>query len=209
MAEGSVNVTVDASPARRMSKSQRRHQILDVAAERLVDHGIAAMSMERIAEWAGVSKALPYAHFDNVEALLVALYQREVVAIGREIVDALDHADPADDIAVVRVRAYFDATARRAEVIRALTAPGSTVPLVADPDGEGSRYSARLLYRYHGLDKQRALAVSGILQGALIGATTTWLHGLAERDVLEEALVAVVRAMTSPPSLSTSGESRE
>jgi AcrR family transcriptional regulator len=186
-----------AAPVRRMSRSARRHQLLDVAATRVVEHGLAAMSMERIAEWAGVSKALPYAHFDNVEHLLVGLYQREAVAIGREIVDALEQADPAEDLIVVRVRAWFDATARRAEVIRALTAPGSTVPAAADPDGEGARYSARLLYRYHGLDKQRALAVSGILQGALIGATTTWLHGLADRDTIERSLVAVVRALTA------------
>jgi AcrR family transcriptional regulator len=181
-----------------MTKSQRRHQLLDVTAGKLVEHGLAAMSMERIAEWAGVSKALPYAHFDNVEALLVALYQREWVAIGREIVDALDHAHPAEDLARVRVRAYLDAVARRAEVIEALTSPGSTIPRQADPDGEGSRYSARLLYRYHGVDKQRALAVSGMLQGALFGATTTWLHGLAEREVIEESLAAVIRAVAHP-----------
>jgi AcrR family transcriptional regulator len=184
--------------SRRLSKSARRHQLLDVAAERIVEHGLAAMSMERIAEWAGVSKALPYAHFDNVEGLLAALYAREWVAIGREIVDALDAADPEDDLATVRVRAYFDAIARRAPVIQALTAPGSTIPRHADPDGEGSRYSARLLYRYHGVDKQRALAVSGIVQGALFGATTSWLHGLAERDVVEEALAAVIRAVAHP-----------
>jgi len=190
---------VRAASARRLSRSERRHQLLDVAAEKVVEHGVSAMSMERVAEWAGVSKALPYSHFDNIEDLLVALYQREAVSIGREIVDALDGADRDDDVARVRVRAYFDATARRAEVIRALTAPGSTVPSSADPDGEGSRYSARLLYRYHGVPKKRAMAVSGILQGALIGATTTWLHGLAERDELERSLVAVVHALTEAP----------
>lgn len=187
-----------ASPSRRMSKSARRHQLLDVAAAKVMEHGLAAMSMERVAEWAGVSKALPYAHFDNVEHLLVALYQREAIAIGREITDALEHAAPDDDPAVVRVRAYFAATSKRAEIIRALTAPGSTVPSAADPDGEGARYSAGLLYRYHGVEKHRALAVSGILQGALIGASTTWLHGLARREMLEESLIAVVHALTAP-----------
>jgi AcrR family transcriptional regulator len=181
-----------------MRKSQRRHQLLDVAAERLVEHGLSAMSMERLATWAGVSKALPYAHFDNVESLLVALYQREWVAIGREIVDALDHAEESDDLASVRARAYLDAVARRAAVIEALTAPGSTIPRQADPDGEGSRYSAGLLYRYHGVEKKRALAISGMLQGALFGGTTTWLHGLAERDVIEESLAAIIRAVTRP-----------
>lgn len=189
---------VDARPARRMTRSQRRHQLLDVAAERLVEHGLAAMSMERIAEWAGVSKALPYAHFDNVEALLVALYQREWVAIGREIVAALERADDGDDLAAVRAKAYFDAVATRADVIEALTSPGSTIPRHADPDGEGPRYSAGLLYRYHGVEKKRALAVAGILQGAMIGATTSWLHGLASRRVAEDALADIIRALAAP-----------
>ena len=181
-----------------MTRSQRRHQLLDVAAERLVEHGLAAMSMERIAEWAGVSKALPYAHFDNIEALLVALYQREAVAIGREIVGALEAAGPEDDLARVRVRAWFDAVERRSKVLRALTAPGSTVPGASDPDGEGSRYSAGLLYRYHGVEKRRALALAGILQGALFGASASWVSGLATREELEDALVAIMRTFTEP-----------
>lgn len=186
----------DARRTRRMTKSQRRHQLLDAAAAAIVEHGLAAMSMERIAECAGVSKALPYAHFDNAEALLVALYQREWVAIGREIVRALDGAGPDDDIARVRVRAWFDAMEQRNEVLRALSAPGSSVPAAADPDGEGSRYSAGLLYRYHGVEKKRALALSGILQGALFGASTSWVNGLADREVLEDALVAIIRTLT-------------
>jgi len=192
-------VGASAAPVRpRLSKSARRHQLLDVVAEQIVVHGVAAISMERVAEWAGVSKGLPYAHFDNVEGLLVALYQREWVAIGREIVAALDEAGPDEDLAAVRVHTYFEAVARRAEVIRALTAPGSTVPRQADPDGEGQRYTAGLLYRYHGVPKAKALAISGILQGALWGAVTTWLHGLAERDVLEDALVSMLNAVARP-----------
>ena len=184
-----------------MAKSQRRQQLLDVAAAKVVEHGLAAMSMERVAEWAGVSKALPYAHFDNVESLLVALYQREWVAIGHEIVSALDAAGPDEDLAKVRVTAYFDAVAERTPVITALTAPGSTVPRDADPDGEGGRFSARLLHRYHQVDKARARAVSGMLQGAFFGATTTWLHGLAEREVLEEHLASIIRALAEPEAV--------
>ena len=192
-----MTATETGHPARRrLTKSERRHQLLDAAAQAIVEHGLAAMSMERVAESAGVSKALPYAHFDNAEALLVALYQREWVTIGREIVRALDAAGPDDDIARVRVRAWFDAMEPRNEVLRALSAPGSSVPAAADPDGEGSRYSAGLLYRYHGVEKTRALALSGILQGALFGASTSWVNGLADRQVLEDALVAIIHTLT-------------
>jgi len=97
---GSVPVS-----SHRVDRSERRHQLLDVAAEKVVEHGVSAMSMERVAEWAGVSKALPYSHFDNIEDLLVALYQREAVSIGRaeaqRFIDDYFAAHP-------RVRAYID-----------------------------------------------------------------------------------------------------
>lgn len=190
--------STDVRRPARMTKRDRRHQLLDVAAEKLVEHGLAAMSMERIAEWAGVSKALPYAHFDNVEALLVALYQREMVRLGREIVAALDAAGPDEDLVEVRVRAWMRATEQRAPILNELTVPGSTVPVAADPTGEGLRYSAGLLYRYHGVDKRQALAVSGILQGALIGASTTRANRLASRKEIERALVRVIHALIDP-----------
>lgn len=183
-------------PRRRLSKAARRHQILDVAAEKVVELGLSAMSMERIAEWAGVSKALPYAHFDNVEALLVALYQREMVAVGREIITALDTAGPDDDLVTVRVRANFDAMEVRGPVIRALTSPGSTIPATSDPEGEGKRYTAGLLYRYHRVPKRRALAIGPVVQATLAGATVAWLHGGAARSEVEPTVVAMIRVAT-------------
>ena len=56
-----------------MRAEDRRDHLLDEAAAILVAHGAAVLTMERLAESAGVSKALPYKHFDNVQHVLVAL----------------------------------------------------------------------------------------------------------------------------------------
>jgi AcrR family transcriptional regulator len=112
--------------------------------------------MERLAESAGVSKALPYKHFDNVQHVLVALYRRETSALGRAIWRALSAAGPEDDLVRISVRTYFDELAARGPVLTALSPPGAAVPASADPGGAGVRFSVEVLQRFHGLDRSRA-----------------------------------------------------
>ncbi len=67
-------------PARRRDTSQKRHQIMDAAAEVFVDGGYENASMDRIAEVAGASKRTVYNHFGSKEDLfraVVARFQRE------------------------------------------------------------------------------------------------------------------------------------
>src|SRR5438445_42980 len=68
----------DAAPAERLSKEARRTQLLDSAAELITQRGIDGMTMEGVAALAGVSKALPYLHFENAEVLIMALREREM-----------------------------------------------------------------------------------------------------------------------------------
>ena len=75
-----------------MRGDDRRRQLLDAAARIIVEHGSAAMSMERLGAEAGVSKALPYKHFANSDAVLVELYRRETRALGRAVWRALGDA---------------------------------------------------------------------------------------------------------------------
>ena len=60
----------------RLSPEVRRDQLLDAAAAVIAGEGTQAMTMERIAEGAGVSKALVYRYFANRSALLLELYER-------------------------------------------------------------------------------------------------------------------------------------
>ncbi|QYG91149.1 TetR/AcrR family transcriptional regulator [Iamia sp. SCSIO 61187] len=188
--------TTDDAPARRrMRGDDRRHQLLDAAAELIVEHGAAAMSMERLAVTAGVSKALPYKHFDNSEAVLAALYRRETVALGRAVWDALERADPTADRVRLGIRVYFDEVARRGPVLAALSAPGSTVAAVADPSQAGVVFEVEVFNRFHGVDRDRAKAVAGMVQGAVVGATSTWLAGHGTREALEDDLVAMLTTL--------------
>lgn len=178
-----------------MRAADRRRQLLDAAAALVVEHGAAAMSMERLAAGAGVSKALPYKHFDNGEAVLAALYRRETGALGRAVWRALSDAGPDDDLVRLAIRVYFDEVRARGPVLAALSAPGSTIASVADPSRAGVVFEVEVFNRFHGLDRDRAKAVAGMVQGAVVGATSTWLAGHGTRAELEDDLVAVVTTL--------------
>src|SRR4051794_3686857 len=96
------------APKPRMRGDERRGQLLDAAAQILVQYGLSAMSMERLAAEAGVSKALPYKHFDNSEDVLAELYRRETSALGRSVWKALTDAAPGSDLIRLSIEVYFD-----------------------------------------------------------------------------------------------------
>lgn len=59
------------TPTRSRSEVKRQ-QILDAASELFVSHSFDAVSMDRVAQLAGVSKQTVYSHFGNKEALFEA-----------------------------------------------------------------------------------------------------------------------------------------
>jgi AcrR family transcriptional regulator len=181
---------------RRMRGDDRRRQLLDAAMQIIVEHGAGAMSMERLAAAAGVSKALPYKHFENSEAVLAELYRRETNALGRRVWQALSEAGPDDDLIRLSLRVYFDEVSRRGPVLAALSAPGSTIPSVADAGGRaGVTFEVEVFNRFHGLDRERSKQVAGMIQGAVVGATDTWLAGHGTREQLEDDLVSMIKSL--------------
>src|SRR3546814_3863694 len=148
------------------------------------------MSMERLAAQAGVSKALPYKHFDNSESVLAALYRRETEALGVAVWRALGAAAPDADLPRLAIGVYLDEVHARGPVLAALSRPGSTIAAVADPGQAGVIFEVEVLHRFFGVDRRRAKAVAGMAQGAIVGAVGTWLAGPADRGGLGGDLVA-------------------
>jgi AcrR family transcriptional regulator len=66
-----------AAGGRRMPRSDRREQLLDVTLELLAEHGFEALSMEAIARRAGVNRVVVYRSYANLQVLVVALLRRE------------------------------------------------------------------------------------------------------------------------------------
>lgn len=179
----------------RLTKADRRDQLLDVAAEIVAREGTAALTMEGLAARAGVSKALPYAHFDNAHDVLVELYRREVARIGEAVGAAVaGQTEPYERLAAA-IAAYFDVVEARGPVLAALTAPGSRVP--AEADG-GQRHGVRFvadLFVAGGLPRRSARLVASTLLGALAGAVDAWVHGEASRAAAQQTVVDVAWAL--------------
>ncbi len=186
--------SIASSPATspRQSASERREQLLDAAADLLVERGLVGFNMESLAARAGVSKALPYRHFDNADDALVALYRREIDDLAVRIAAAVRSAEPGDAMVRAAVHAYFDAVAARGAVLALLAGAGSTVPDLADGGRQAPSGVADLLAVAYGLRGRRALVLASIVTAAVTAASDAWGRGDASRSVCERVAVDAV-----------------
>jgi AcrR family transcriptional regulator len=69
-----------AGGARGIARQRRLARILDAATELFADRGFARTSVDEIASQARVSKGLVYDHYPSKEALLTAVWERQVEA---------------------------------------------------------------------------------------------------------------------------------
>ncbi|WP_134730724.1 TetR/AcrR family transcriptional regulator [Amycolatopsis nivea] len=72
-------------PRRRLAPDQRRAELLDVGAQLFAELPYEQVQMDRVAERAGVSRALLYRHFPKKSVLFAAIYQRAAEQLQAEI----------------------------------------------------------------------------------------------------------------------------
>lgn len=180
----------------RLSRDARREQLLDAAAGLMVEQGAGAVTMERVAEYAGVSKALPYSHFDNSNDVLVALYHRVVGELGSRILEALHGAADDADLVELLVTTFLDTVVDIGPVLGAVTAPGSPAAVLADADQRiGPTFVAGIMVEHFDVPRRRAEAAAPVALSALVGAVAAWGDGVASRRQAQEMSVAVLRAL--------------
>jgi AcrR family transcriptional regulator len=184
----------EASPRDRLSRSERREHLLDVAAG-LVLAVEAPLSMEALARGAGVSKTLPYKHFDNIAAVLDALFRRESVRMATTVWEKLQQAGPADDLARVWIDAYFDAVASHGAVLQRLHTPGSDIAGLTDPASNFVDAITLVLREVLGVEARRAAEMGRTVHAAIVGAAISWINGEASRDDLRDLLLDLLRAV--------------
>lgn len=179
-----------ATPTR-LSKAARRSQLLDVAADLVLARGVGAVTMERLAARAGVSKALVYLHFDNADSVLSHLFHREVTHLGAEMLAAVDRAAEPEARLRLAVHTYFDIVERRGALFTVLS-KGSTAPAhVRDDHRVGPRFVADLFRRIFDVSPRRAKIASAMFVGAVAGGLDAWFAGEVSRRDVEEAAVSV------------------
>src|SRR5262245_40310193 len=107
----------------RLARAQRRTHLLDVAAEMVLEGGFDALPMEGVAARAGVSKALPYQHFQNSDELLNALCEREERVVDERVGAAFEAGESLEQRILSSVRAYFDVIEERGVILALIHHP--------------------------------------------------------------------------------------
>jgi AcrR family transcriptional regulator len=114
-----------------MTAEERREQILDVTAELLTAHGFNGLSIQSVAQAAGVSRPIVYEHFGGLGTLLEALVDREMERAGEQIsrraLRDLGSGDPRE-MMLRSLRTYLDAVEEHPSTWRLVLLPPEGAP---------------------------------------------------------------------------------
>ena len=171
----------------RLSPEARRDQLLDRAAAIVADEGTQAMTMERVAESAGVSKALVYRYFGNRSALLLELYERE--SDTQPLASRIRGARSFEERLRAITAPYFDAVERNGLLFHRLVGEKSI-----EEDIEAFRRQTRAAVlrfwvtqlRTEGLDREQATAFATMFQAAVEALGGLVARREVDRTVAEE-----------------------
>src|SRR5215475_15578201 len=84
--------------AARLTASERRTQLVEIARAVFARRGFEATSVEEIAARAKVSKPIVYQHFGGKEGLYAVVVDREVEHIVARIVEAISQGSPRERV---------------------------------------------------------------------------------------------------------------
>lgn len=181
-------------PRQRLRPEARRKQLLDAAADIVVEQGLGALTMEGIAARSGVNKAIPYRHFENAHAVLVELYTTRVRVLGARVLAAIQAAGTLEERVDAMITAYFDVV-RVNGVLLELLRSGTSVTRDAEPELRGEAFTNTLLVEYFGVSRSAAPATGEVIQSILAGAARSWAARHASRAVIQRLAAGACRGV--------------
>ena len=205
-------------PARqRLSPELRKTILLRAAAEIIAREGITAVSMQRVAEEAGVSKGLVYNYFPTCHELLYELLRRETATIHQKQVEAARGVTDFVELTRGVTRVYLRHVAEHGELLRPLMAEPTLTAELAKEHRIGRpravRLFAQLMVDQYGVPMNDAQAASDLLMD-LSGAAARRMQETGEspdylEDLCVQLVVAGVTALAKGVERSTPAIARE
>lgn len=180
----------------RLEPEARRAQILACAARLVATEGLEAVSMDRVAREAGISKALVYTYFDSRKALLAQLLEDDLDRIQREQGRAALGAKSFPDLVRATTHIALVEIERRGPLLRRLL----NEPSLTDAVGlvrmrahhANARYLAQRIRREFRVSLADALQLTEIGLGLTIAAGDLIQRGKARREDIEETTCAMI-----------------
>jgi AcrR family transcriptional regulator len=160
--------------------------------------GVHEVSMEAVAERAGVSRPLVYKHFANRDELVAAAYRREAAKLHLDLATEVAASSSVEDMYLALLRGSIRATVERGHIFTALRAAGGWNRDIRreqrSRDRETVRAFAAVAARQYGLERRRSIAATAVLLGALEAVLTQWRIDPTEEntEILEETYLAMV-----------------
>jgi AcrR family transcriptional regulator len=183
----------------RPNRYERREFFIDVASQLVAAEGLAAVTMERIAALAEVSKPVLYNHFPDRGALLTALLERCWRELDSAVQARLRQARSLDGCLEALVTGYFDELDRQGPVLQLMVTSGWHEPSVEVARRKRHQAAERewsnVYQQRVGLPLAIAEPTAAILRTALQGAAAYWIeHPKGNRNDAIQTCLVIMRA---------------
>jgi len=190
-----------AQPGQRLDGDKRRQHFLDVAGAIIAESGLHALTMERLAARASVSRALPYKYFKNAGEVMACLLDAESAWVDNEIAHRLPGARTLEEKALTAFQPYVDALEVRGPVFPLLMYEQSSLePLRTKQQqwlSERSAFWTDLVVSELGIERPIAAVAADIVLSASDGAfRMVWLDNM-DRKLVEQIFLLIVRGAIS------------
>lgn len=180
----------------RLDPGVRQDQILDHTARLIAAEGISAVSMERVAQESGVSKALIYSYFSSQTNLLKSLLRRDLERVQRDQLHAATSAQTFPELVRNTTHTALVEVEKRGAYLRrllnepALSGVGDTVR--THEHDSNVRYLAKRLAKEFNISVGDALRLTEIGLGLTIAAGEYIQSAGAARAEVEELTVSMI-----------------
>jgi AcrR family transcriptional regulator len=154
-----------------MPHPHRAAQLLDVVESLALQEGLAAVTMQRIADKAAVAKPVIYRHFGNASAALLAVLERRWAEIDTDLDAIFRGSGDFEDEVAAHVEHYLVGMAQDRYRIRKLLAVADGDPVVfqawRNRLDRRNRDLAAILMQVHGVGEGAAQTLATLCIGAL------------------------------------------
>ena len=167
-------------PRARMTGTERRHQLIDIARTLFAERGYEGTAVEEVAHRAGVSKPVVYEHFGGKEGLYAVVVDREMTALLDRVTASLTNNRYRSRVEAV-VLALLTYVEERTDGFRIMTRdspPSSTVGTYSSLFNDAVGQVASILagdFSRRGLDPELAPLYSRALVGSVSMTAQWWL----------------------------------
>ena len=172
-----------SEPRIRLSAPQRRSQLLAVAGRMFAEQGFHGLSMEKLADAAGVSKPVLYQHFPSKRDLYLALVNDAADELQAQVRKALEGTTDNEARVEAAISAYFDFVEDQRFQLLFGTAETSDDEVRAAVDGAEARIASvigRLIADDAGLSEESANFLAWGVRGLASEGARWWID---QRDV--------------------------